>query len=61
MVPVSGRVRLTAYDFEPAVEAGDIVRTRIICDCGSPAVSATRGPSTMVATWHAAAFMPPQA
>ena len=26
MVPVSGRVRVTAYDFEPAVEAGDVVR-----------------------------------
>ena len=25
-VPVSGRVRVTAYDFEPMVEAGDIVR-----------------------------------
>lgn len=28
VVPVSGRVRVTAYDFEPAVEAGDIVRIR---------------------------------
>ena len=27
-VPVSGRVRVTAYDFEPAVEAGDVVRIR---------------------------------
>jgi competence protein ComEC len=26
VVPVSGRVRVTAYDFEPAVETGDIVR-----------------------------------
>ena len=28
MVPISGRVRVTAYDFEPTVEAGDIVRIR---------------------------------
>ena len=28
VVPVSGRVRVTAYDFEPTVEAGDIVRIR---------------------------------
>jgi competence protein ComEC len=28
VVPISGRVRVTAYDFEPTVDAGDIVRIR---------------------------------
>jgi hypothetical protein len=57
---VSGRVRITAYDFEPTVEAGDIVRVRHL-RLRQPAVSATQGPSTMVATWHAVAFMRPEA